>query len=92
MEVNTEEKASGLNTSRLNQLRTKLRPLTLVVYTCSLILGVLNSTGVTFAVADIARRYAISENEASWALSAYALTFGAFLLISGRLGISLFPF
>ncbi|KAH8820201.1 major facilitator superfamily domain-containing protein [Xylogone sp. PMI_703] len=72
--------------SKLDRLRTKLRPVTLAVYTFSLVLDVLNSTGVTFAIDDIASQYKISENEASWALSAYALTFGAFLLISGRLG------
>ncbi|GFP57655.1 low affinity ammonium transporter [Trichoderma asperellum] len=74
------------STTRLDRLRVKLRPVTLVIYTFSLVLDVLNSTGVTFAIDSISREYHISENESSWALSAYALTFGAFLLISGRLG------
>lgn len=73
-------------TTRLDRLREKLRPVTLVLYTFSLVLDVLNSTGVTFAIESISREYHISETESSWALSAYALTFGAFLLISGRLG------
>lgn len=75
------------STTRLDRLRVKLRPVTLVIYTFSLVLDVLNSTGVTFAIDSISREYHISENESSWALSAYALTFGAFLLISGRLGM-----
>lgn len=81
---------ANTKTPRLSTLRMKLRLVTLTVYTCSLVLDVLNSTGVTFAIDDIASHYGISESTANWTLSAYALIFGAFLSFSGRLGILIY--
>lgn len=72
--------------SRLDRLRVTLRPLTFAVLAGSQVMDILNVTGVTFALPTLAVKYGISESDASWVLSAYALTFGSFLLIAGRLG------
>jgi len=76
-----------MDSPRLDQLRKTLRPLTFAVFAGSQILDIINVTGVTFALPSISEKYGISETEASWVLSAYALTFGSFLLIAGRLGL-----
>ncbi|KAK5172277.1 uncharacterized protein LTR77_003915 [Saxophila tyrrhenica] len=75
-----------LSDEKLESFRTALRPLTLVIYTSSLLLDVMNSTGVTFILPRVAEEYHLPYTEATWMLSAYALTFGAFLLVVGRLG------
>ena len=45
----------------------------LTVYTFSLVLDVLNTAGVTFAIEDIASQYSVSENEPGRALLAYSM-------------------
>jgi MFS family permease len=73
--------------TRLERLRITLKPLTFAIFAGSMILDVFNVTGLTFAQASIAEHFDVDENLASWSLSAYALTFGSFLLLSGRAGM-----
>lgn len=82
----TQSKNPSSRQNRIERLRVRLRPLTLATFASALVLDVLNSTGVIFALPDFVTKYNIKENEATWALSAYALTFGAFMLTTGRLG------
>jgi hypothetical protein len=51
-------------------------------------LTVFNLNGLIYAQPEIVEKFSIDLTEASWALSAYALTFGSFLLLAGRAGRS----
>ncbi|KAI8916598.1 major facilitator superfamily-domain-containing protein [Powellomyces hirtus] len=73
-------------TSRLDKVRTKLRPLLLPTFCLAQMLDALNLSGANVALPEIARDLGFDTSNLQWVISAYALTFGGFLLLTGRLG------
>jgi len=47
---------------------------------------VLDSTAVTVAIPVMQRTLGLTEQSVTWVLNAYMLTYGGFLILSGRLG------
>jgi len=73
-------------TSRLGHLRGKAKAFTFVVFGGSMILDSFNVEGLAFDQISIATHFGIKIGVASWSLSAYSLTYGSFLLLSGSAG------
>ncbi len=59
---------------------------TFVVFGGSMILDSFNVEGLAFDQMSIATHFGINIGVASWSLSAYSLTYGSFLLLSGSAG------
>jgi hypothetical protein len=77
--------------TRLETIRAKGKPVAFAVMCGSVTLDTLNVTGLAFCQVNISEHFGVNLPTASWSLSAYALTFGSFLLIAGRLGACLLP-
>lgn len=73
--------------SRLDSFREKMKGWRFLVFAGSMLLDTFNVNGLTFDQVSIATHFGIDEPTASWSLSAYALTFGSFLLLAGRAGM-----
>jgi hypothetical protein len=73
-------------TSRLAHFREKAKAFTFVVFGGSMILDSFNVEGLAFDQISIATHFGINIEVASWSLSAYSLTYGSFLLLSGSAG------
>lgn len=72
--------------TKLAALRQKARPVAFAVMCGSVTLDILNVTGLAFDQVNISDHFGVDLPTASWSLSAYALTFGSFLLLAGRAG------
>ncbi|KAJ3022936.1 hypothetical protein HKX48_004847 [Thoreauomyces humboldtii] len=72
--------------SRVDRIRRKLRPLLLPTFCLAQLLDAVNLSGANVALPQIAEDLGFSTSNLQWVISAYALTFGGFLLLSGRLG------
>ncbi|KAJ3148085.1 hypothetical protein HDU89_004931 [Geranomyces variabilis] len=73
-------------TTALDRLRIKLRPLLLPTFCLAQLLDALNLSGANVALPEIAADLGFTTNNLQWVISAYALTFGGFLLLTGRMG------
>lgn len=73
--------------TKLATLRQKARPVAFAVMCGSVTLDILNVTGLAFDQVNISEHFDVDLPTASWSLSAYALTFGSFLLLAGRAGV-----
>ncbi|KAF9908520.1 hypothetical protein BX616_000121 [Lobosporangium transversale] len=67
---------------RLNQMKALL----LATMSMAQMLDIINVAGVTITLPDIMRDVGYKVDQLQWVTSAYALAYGAFLLIGGRLG------
>ncbi|KAF9946934.1 hypothetical protein BGZ72_011013 [Mortierella alpina] len=67
---------------RLNQMRGLL----LALMSMAQMLDVINIASVTITLPDIMKEVGYKVDQLQWVTSAYALAYGAFLLIGGRLG------
>jgi MFS family permease len=74
------------DSSRLAGLREKTKALRFVVLGGSMVLDSFNVEGLAFDQISIATHFGITPSVASWSLSAYSLTYGCFLLLSGSAG------
>ncbi|KAJ3171292.1 hypothetical protein HDU87_008398 [Geranomyces variabilis] len=77
---------SGAPLTALDRLRIKLRPLLLPTFCLAQLLDALNLSGANVALPEIAADLGFTTNNLQWVISAYALTFGGFLLLTGRMG------
>lgn len=77
----------GIDTSRLARLRDRMEILRFPILAGSVILDSLNIESLAFDQISIATHFGIDTSVATWSLSAYSITFGSFLLISGSAGI-----
>src|SRR5678816_3521708 len=68
------------------QLDSRRRWLALVVLCLGVLMIVLDTTIVNVALPSIKADLQFSETSLAWVVNAYMLTFGGFLLLSGRLG------
>ena len=74
------------DTSRLARLREGTKAVRFAVLAGSMMLDSFNMEGLAFDQISIASHFGIDTSVASWSLSAYSLTFGSFLLLSGSAG------
>ncbi|KAJ3152751.1 hypothetical protein HDU86_005509 [Geranomyces michiganensis] len=80
------EKPLTSSLTGLDRLRIKLRPLLLPTFCLAQLLDALNLSGANVALPEIAADLGFTTNNLQWVISAYALTFGGFLLLTGRMG------
>ena len=71
---------------QLEELRSKLAPGAIAIMTGAQLIDTMSITGLMFNVQSIAFSYGISEEDASWVISAYSLALGSFQLLGGKLG------
>jgi hypothetical protein len=83
---NPEQLVKSDKTVALRALRAKAKPVAFAVMCGSVTLDILNVTGLAFDQVNISEHFGVDLPTASWSLSAYALTFGSFLLLAGRAG------
>src|ERR1043166_6411455 len=68
----------------MTQAEAKHRWLVLAVVGAAFFMTILDVSIVTVAIPSIERDLGIAESSVQWTLTAYAITFGGFLLLSGR--------
>ncbi|KAF8952497.1 hypothetical protein BGZ46_003462 [Entomortierella lignicola] len=80
IETSTVQSLSWLQ--RLNQNKSLL----LALVSMAQMLDIINAASVTITLPDIMREVGFKVDQLQWVTSAYSLTYGAFLLVGGRLG------
>ncbi|KAI9017127.1 major facilitator superfamily domain-containing protein [Gaertneriomyces semiglobifer] len=72
--------------SKLDRVRYALRHVLLPLFCLAQLLDAMNISGVNVALPRIQRELDFTVSTLQWVISAYGLTFGGFLLLTGRLG------
>ncbi|KAF9931504.1 hypothetical protein FBU30_010013 [Linnemannia zychae] len=70
----------------LSAFQSKMAPLMLFVVSMAQFIDIMNGSSMTVALVAITNALGFDSYSAQWIISAYAVTFGGFLLFSGRIG------
>ncbi|EPE32051.1 MFS general substrate transporter [Glarea lozoyensis ATCC 20868] len=71
----------------LSNIKDKKSPNLILTIVCSAVfLDLLNLSAITIALPTLQKEFSIPTSSLQWVISAYALTFGAFLMLGGRGG------
>ncbi|KAF9432474.1 hypothetical protein BGZ76_010770 [Entomortierella beljakovae] len=72
--------------TRLSAIQKKLEPLMLYVVSMAQFIDIMNGSAMTVAIVDISKNLNFDSYSTQWIVSSYIVTFGGFLLLSGRIG------
>ncbi|KAF9149110.1 hypothetical protein BG015_009119 [Linnemannia schmuckeri] len=81
--INVEEKQPQ---TKLSAFQEKMAPLMLFVVSMAQFIDIMNGSSMTVALVDISEALGFDSYSTQWIISAYVVTFGGFLLLSGRIG------
>ncbi|KAH6665535.1 major facilitator superfamily-domain-containing protein [Halenospora varia] len=71
----------------VSNLRDKKHPNIILTVVCSAVfLDLVNLSAITIALPTLQKEFGVKSGDLQWVISAYALTFGAFLMLGGRGG------
>ncbi|KAF9141122.1 hypothetical protein BGX30_005391 [Mortierella sp. GBA39] len=83
--INVDEKKQQQQT-KLSAFQEKMAPLMLFVVSMAQFIDIMNGSSMTVALVDISKALGFDSYSTQWIISAYVVTFGGFLLLSGRVG------
>ena len=70
----------------ISALREKLKPLAFLLFTLIPAIDIINVTSLITGIVSVQEKYDDAYSNATWVLSAYAVTFGGMILFFGRVG------
>ncbi|KAF9537222.1 hypothetical protein EC957_008614 [Mortierella hygrophila] len=83
--IQVDEKQQQQQT-KLSVFQEKMAPLMLFVVSMAQFIDIMNGSSMTVALVDISKALGFDSYSTQWIISAYVVTFGGFLLLSGRIG------
>ncbi|KAI9097332.1 major facilitator superfamily domain-containing protein [Phlyctochytrium arcticum] len=86
VELTDTEPSPTSKMSRLERLRYNVKSYLLPLFCLAQLLDAMNISGANVALPQIQRELGFTVSNLQWVISAYGLTFGGFLLLTGRLG------
>ncbi|KAG0204226.1 hypothetical protein BGX33_008648 [Mortierella sp. NVP41] len=85
-EADAEAEAEVSKKTKMSALQEKMVPLMLFVVSMAQFIDIMNGSSMTVALVDISKALGFDSYSTQWIISSYIVTFGGFLLLSGRIG------